>query len=123
MKTLVIDRDKWGRGQGFIESELLNARTGKMCCIGFLALSCGYTQREITGVGEVNTLTKEGQRKDELAKEINILSGDPLLADTFYLTNDAHAYLGAEVQSEAAREGRLKEMFAKELDTELKFVN
>jgi hypothetical protein len=44
---LVIDRAKWGRGQG--NGALL--RDGKMCCLGFLARECGLGAKTISGVG------------------------------------------------------------------------
>lgn len=44
---LVIDRTRWLRGDGV--STLL--RSGKMCCLGFLAKACGATDAEIIGHG------------------------------------------------------------------------
>jgi hypothetical protein len=43
---LVIDRAKWGRGEGY--GALL--RDGKMCCLGFLARECGLGAKTIKGV-------------------------------------------------------------------------
>lgn len=43
---LVIDREKWGRGP--TGGSLLN-EDGKMCCLGFAALSCGFKSDDIRG--------------------------------------------------------------------------
>lgn len=44
---LVIDRSKWLRGEGSSNSKLLRESDGKMCCLGFYAKQCGYTDEEI----------------------------------------------------------------------------
>lgn len=41
IKTLTIKRSKWLRGKGEQASSLLNSRSGKMCCLGQYAESCG----------------------------------------------------------------------------------
>lgn len=47
MKTLVIDKSQWYRGM--IESSMLRRPSdGKMCCLGFYALSCGLSKDAIT---------------------------------------------------------------------------
>lgn len=51
IKTLTIDRRKWGRGvEG--DGKLLHRAddeidAGKMCCLGFYARVCGLTSRQI----------------------------------------------------------------------------
>ena len=62
---LTIDRTKWGRGlmqdeEGYIaESRLIidqdssnsnEEAVGKMCCLGFLALRCGFKKSDVEGV-------------------------------------------------------------------------
>ena len=44
---LEIDRSKWLRGEGGVNSKLLRYSDGKMCCLGFLALECGFEDDEI----------------------------------------------------------------------------
>lgn len=47
---LVIDRTKWWRGDGPAHSALLSRSEpsrGKMCCLGFLSLACGYRESEL----------------------------------------------------------------------------
>lgn len=43
---LTIKRSKWYRGNGEVESMLLN-ENGKMCCLGFLAIKCNLKKKEI----------------------------------------------------------------------------
>lgn len=43
---LIIDRSKWACGGRGGEPELLNDN-GNMCCLGFLALACGYLPEDI----------------------------------------------------------------------------
>ena len=45
---LMIDRLRWLRGETDKDSYLLRASDNKMCCLGFLALQCGYTLEDIT---------------------------------------------------------------------------
>lgn len=41
VKQFTVKRSKWGRNW------LLNGNGGKMCCLGFLAKACGYTDADI----------------------------------------------------------------------------
>jgi hypothetical protein len=47
MKRLKIDRSQWLRGETEDNSCLLRNGDKKMCCLGFLALQCGYTPADI----------------------------------------------------------------------------
>lgn len=49
MKTLVIDRSRWLRGNPD-ESCLLD-RDGRMCCLGFYLRSCGADESDIFEIG------------------------------------------------------------------------
>ena len=44
---LVIDRTQWLHGEGSQQSYLVRTEDKKMCCLGFLGLSCGYTKDEL----------------------------------------------------------------------------
>lgn len=50
-QKLVIDRQKWLRGEGDSLSRLLRSSDGKMCCVGFFCLACGLTERDIRDKG------------------------------------------------------------------------
>lgn len=45
-KKFTVERKDWNRGQEV--GQLLNS-SGKKCCLGFYALSCGLTEEEIQG--------------------------------------------------------------------------
>ena len=38
-----VKRSNWLRGEGDMDSYLLRAKDGKMCCLGFLGRSCGWS--------------------------------------------------------------------------------
>lgn len=58
---LIIDRAKWLRGTAAVRgSYLLRKEDGKMCCLGFLALACGYTKEEIRGKSSPSDLVSVG---------------------------------------------------------------
>lgn len=44
---LIIDREKWLRGEESDNSFLLRKEDKKMCCLGFYALACGLDQIDI----------------------------------------------------------------------------
>src|SRR5271166_1340196 len=44
---LIIERDKWLRGEGYERSFLLREEDGKMCCLGFFCLQTGASQEDI----------------------------------------------------------------------------
>jgi hypothetical protein len=46
VKKLVIDRSRWLRGE---DASQLMLADGRLCCLGFHALSCGYSEEEIKG--------------------------------------------------------------------------
>lgn len=50
LKTLVIKGSEWLRGEGGAPSRLLRLRDGKKCCLGILALACGFVEEEIREV-------------------------------------------------------------------------
>src|ERR1700743_627759 len=47
LKKLVIEESNWLRygSNAFVETMLRNPKTGGMCCLGFLGLSCGASPR------------------------------------------------------------------------------
>ena len=46
---MVIERSKWLRGDENTPSMLLSPKSGRMCCLGFYALVCGYKREDIKG--------------------------------------------------------------------------
>lgn len=59
METLVINRKKWLHGEGGGRSYLLREKDGKMCCLGFRALQCGATKKQIMGIKTPDELFRE----------------------------------------------------------------
>ncbi len=60
-KVLIIDRSKWRRGGDVYNithgsTALLNDH-GLMCCLGFDALACGVSVRELAHIGDPAELT------------------------------------------------------------------
>lgn len=53
-----IDRARWWRGRGFIDSRLVRAEDGRRCCLGFYSLACGYTEKELEGISSPSILFK-----------------------------------------------------------------
>lgn len=54
---LTINRPNWLRGEGDQVSSLLRPEDNKMCCLGFLSLTCGFTRDEIRNRMNPNSLT------------------------------------------------------------------
>lgn len=70
---LVIDRNTWMRGEQ--EARLL-AEDGRMCCLGFLALKCGFTEEQIKNVAapselEMNGVTTDNKQGAETWKKLS----------------------------------------------------
>lgn len=53
VKSLVIKRSEWLRG---FDSRLLEVDSGKKCCLGFYAIACGYSEKEISDYGSPSNL-------------------------------------------------------------------
>lgn len=76
---LIIDRKLWLRNEPD-ESYLRRARDGKMCCLGFLAKACGYTDEQITGVDSPFVLNYKLRFRDTSrdTKEFEVVLTGPL---------------------------------------------
>lgn len=114
LERLIIRRKDWYRGKGGDRSVLLSGR-GKMCCLGFLGLACGYTKKEILGV---QTPACASRRIDAKAKWPSLLlnkeGGDSIFGDDLMRMND-----NREIK-DSVREAELKELF-KEINYEVVF--
>lgn len=47
-KIIIVDRQKWFRGKGCMDSQLLK-QDGRMCCLGFASIQCGMSPNDILG--------------------------------------------------------------------------
>lgn len=112
-KSFTVSRERWLRGEGPNESRLLRGRDNKMCCLGFLAIACGYTEMEIMNVGKPADLAlKFHKRPPELVTP----AGETTPICRFIMNeNDS---MGKE---DDEREEYLKKMF-KEINVEINFA-
>lgn len=117
-----ISRKKWLRGKGGINSFLFNQFNGKMCCIGFYAMHCGLTVKDILNVTTPGKLRKIGKniplKMSWLLsnKEGNLLGNSPACIDIMGANDD-------EVLPEWERETKIKEAFAAIANTKVNFVD
>jgi hypothetical protein len=112
-----IDRSKWCRGQGSTISKLLNAETGKMCCLGFYACVIGFKPEEIAGIGSPDVGPPEfikAWREKESANwlfksdsSFGVSDERSLACSDLMLDNDSTSYT-----SEAIREEDIARTFA-----------
>lgn len=128
MKTFIIKRSKWARGDKNGPSMLLND-AGAMCCLGFFSKKLGATKGQLFDVPAphclVRKLVDEGKSKAG-RKWKGLLRGlvkgrldyvEPTaLAEDIMPTNDIASI------DETSRERRLTEMFAK-LGWKPKFID
>lgn len=119
----IINRVKWGRGKGSIDSRLLNSDTDKKCCVGFYANALGFTDEEIKGRSLLEDLTVNSAPTATLKKKHLIPNW--CLTDTensftdirqLYTWND-----DGIIKNEQEREKKIKELFARH-DVEVEFV-
>lgn len=61
MMKVVIDRSMWYRGLGDSGSALRRRSDGKMCCLGFVGIACGYTPEQISGMSTPDDVLNFGQ--------------------------------------------------------------
>lgn len=114
---LVIDRQKWLRGEGSSNSYLLRGKDRKMCCLGFLALQCGYTQDEIihkespSSVGGLVTKFPSG-----LVCLKRGITSNSIQCHRLMTCNDD------ELLSDEEREGQLIDLFH-EIGIDIEFIN
>lgn len=91
-----VKRSSWFRGKGAEDSRLLR-KDGKMCCLGFLALSCGFIEEEI--------LQKPTPMQIQLSSARSSIEFPLIGYSRLMCINDAEGY------SEGLREERLKKEF------------
>ena len=108
-----MDRSGWARGTS---SSLLGG-AGK-CCLGFYAIACGYTAKEISGVWDPYELVKKAGNK--LPQGLVLFTEGGIRAqtdvcDAIIDTNDTH------LTGDEEREKRLTELF-EEIGVSVQFV-
>jgi hypothetical protein len=130
MLKVIVDRERWLRGQGSEFSALLvpHGRAnqtgvfgGMMCCMGFACLQAGLDRAAILGHNVVEEARNAalGERGDDLMpgeSEKVAYSWDTLLLDGLYVVNDE------EGMPDGAREAELIRL-GKTVDIEFEFTN
>lgn len=104
LSKLVIDRRTWYRGKP--ESMLRSRTTGKMCCLGFRAIQCGYTVDQVTGRGTPFSLSKMTNLRSEFGDMANNIGNSDLACAAMDINDALHI-------DETEREKRLTELFGK----------
>jgi len=121
-----VKRGLWLRGEGSDHSYLLRRSDGKMCCLGFGALSCGLRENNILAattpgyaaryagvelVGWIAELVSDTGDCTELCSQLMDVNDTPV----------NHSLIGGKkLKSEKQREELLAELFLK-LDVEVIF--
>jgi hypothetical protein len=122
VKSFTVKRSDWGRGNTGLNSVLYNTDNGKLCCLGFYALSCGLRKQDIKDASSpsylVNNTYKLWETKLVRDTTINpryLNSVDVFACENLMRTNDS------ELLSDKQRETQLTKQFAK-LGIKVKFI-
>lgn len=108
---LVIERDKWIRGNEE-ESMLLRPSDGKMCCLGFYSLALGLDKNDIHGAFCPSELGTETYPDWLVISEWAEYLEDDRAIDTSFC-NEIMTTNDRKSLAEDEREALLKELFAK----------
>lgn len=110
IKTLRIDRKKWGTG--YEGGTLLN-EVGKMCCLGFYCLKAGYKAKDIIYESMPYLIDSSDKlRKGDLKKLVSKDSyGNSVLAAKLAMVNDSDSPY--YVKNPKRRENQIKKLFLK----------
>lgn len=104
VRSFVINRGEWLRGS--LNSLLLCEGSKKMCCLGIYLKSCGIEDSVLAGAGSPIDIFKAAPLPRWLISE-NKEWNSRLVSSLIDANDDEHA-------SEAQREERIIELFAKE---------
>jgi hypothetical protein len=118
---LIIDRQKWLRGEGETKSSLLRGEDGKMCCLGFLGIECGIESERLQDVGAPEDIPRDANESLlEIWKEASFLFVDNIYRSMASVqlmeTNDDTSI------SDQERERRLSDIFSKH-GVEVEFID
>lgn len=114
MDKFQVQEKNWFRGQGDDDSLLLRD-DGKMCCLGFFALHCGYEPEEINGKLSPGHLCRNVKPDNSLNKLVDARGFNNNICKNLMIVND-----DASIQDELRKEN-IKEYF-KQINVEVEFV-
>lgn len=122
MKTLVINRKRWGFGAN--GGKLLREQSQKMCCLGFACRQAGFSAKDIVGQNMPADLKQIGVRPNLLTRLSDFISSRNGACNTKVATrlaevNDSNS---PRFKDQKVREKRIKELF-KTINTRVQFVN
>jgi len=109
---MVIERSKWLRGGAGVVSMLLSPKSGRMCCLGFYALACGYGREDIANVVSPMRLKNPLMFSSTIATE----RGNSDQCNKLMNVNDE------EMLEEPQREQQLTTLF-KEINVNVMFID
>lgn len=119
MSKLVIDRQKWDRGRSpSLDQPIALLSDSGMCCLGFFALSCGYTEEEITDIAAPSDLNNPSRIPDWMIYKNEIF-------DTWEDSISCQNLMGINDDTkitDTKREELIRMEFAKN-DVEVEFIN
>ena len=113
MLNVVIDRQRWLRGEGNDSSYLLRRSDARMCCMGFACLADGATEDMITGQTTVHNLIRANEANEWRPTFKHGIANNLF---SLYATNDQQDLDAGERESRIIAYGR-------EVDIEFSFVN
>ncbi len=125
MTKLVIDRQRWLRGEGSGDSCLRRERDGKMCCLGFYCIEAGFTEEDITekstpvAIAGFDADMRRLAMIDPLLRNYEdeiVEPSDSELCEELTVINDQ------QESGETEREARISEKFA-EMGVTVEFIN
>jgi hypothetical protein len=117
---LVIDRQRWLRGEGAKHSRLLREQDRRMCCLGFLSIACGLSEDSIEGTSTVEELADNGLELPSVLEQLVDEQGErrmsTRLAGRLMAENDDPR------KDEAYRERTIAELMER-IGVEVTFIN
>lgn len=115
---VIIDRTRWLRGEPH-KSKLLRESDGKMCCLGFHALACGYTEEQIASKSTpIQLITEVGQNKYNKNMSHVSTKCDSNIIWNLMQINDTN---DSEMTESMREEGIITN--GKKIDIEFEFIN
>lgn len=116
---VIIDRTKWIRGNPAKSALLVD---GKMCCLGFHALACGYTNEQMEGVRTPMSLMSQSHVNNYPVNMAHIMPmGELEKGNTVWQLMHINDDPDIDV-TDAMREQEIIEL-GKQIDIEFEFIN
>lgn len=116
-----VDRETWLRGEGPSDSYLLRGTDRNMCCLGFLAKACAYSDADIIGSSAPSTVAVL-KGVNNFPKSLVELTGSNGLVNSMLCLKIMKANDRLSDDEDESREEKLTRLF-KEADIEVEFIN